>query len=122
MRTDSQTPISTPTPTSTRAPGELRRAIRALPTPLLASGTAYRGRLVVPVIQAATTDKGARAHVIRPRRAGGMLRFYWPQAGGIVHRRWVNHPGNAPMRWWQSGLRRHAQPALRAAARRSWRR
>lgn len=53
-----------------------------------------------PVIQALTTNYGARPHIIVPKRAGGVLAFNWPQAGGMVFLRRVNHPGNVGTRWW----------------------
>lgn len=65
-----------------------------------------RGRLIgpvitvtveTPVVQAATTNTGARPHRIVPRRAKA-LRF---QVGGrTVFARSVNHPGNKPTFWW----------------------
>lgn len=113
-----EAPISTPTPTSTRPPGELRQSIRS--TRPVIGMSAFRFRLLAPVIQAATTDKGARPHVIRARRAK-VLRFYWergPAGPGIYRFPKVNHPGNAPQDWWGPGLRRQAQPSLRRAARR----
>lgn len=112
-----EAPISTPTPTSTRAPGELRKSIRL--DRVRPGATRFRARLVAPVIQAATTDKGAAPHVIRPRRAG-KLRFWWngPQGAKVYYFRKVNHPGNAAQNWWEPGLRRHAHRTLARAARR----
>lgn len=46
---------------------------------------------------AAAIDRGAKPHVIRPRKAG-MLRFV-AKGGGIVFARKVNHPGNRPYRF-----------------------
>ena len=37
--------------------------------------------------------QGARKHVIKPRRRGGMLRFYWEKIGEDVAFPMVNHPG-----------------------------
>jgi hypothetical protein len=111
-----EAPLGTPSPTQTRPPGELRASIRSVRRSHL-GGTAFRTTVEAPVIQAATTDKGARPHVIRPVRAT-RLRFYSPKAGAIVWARQVNHPGNAPAPWWQEGLRRQAQPTLSRAARR----
>lgn len=37
--------------------------------------------------------EGAKPHIIRPRRQGGMLRFYWARAGRVVYFRQVRHPG-----------------------------
>lgn len=98
------------------ATGELRGAI-AKEGPTVDQGQRFRSRIIAPVIQAATTDKGARAHVIRPRRAGGVLRFNWPKAGGVVVLRHVNHPGNPPRPWWQRAIEREYAQALRLAAR-----
>lgn len=81
------------------------------------SGTRRTARVFAPVIQAATTDKGARAHVIRPKRAGGRLVFYWPKAGKVVVLRKVNHPGNAPHPWWEQVVRDAYARALVEAAR-----
>ena len=36
---------------------------------------------------------GARPHIIRPRRPGGKLRFYWRKVGHTVTFDYVNHPG-----------------------------
>lgn len=113
-----EAPISTPTPTSTRPPGQLRRSIkatRAVPSP---RGASFHLR--APVIQAATTDKGARAHIIRARRAK-VLRFWWgagPRGAGVYFFPKVNHPGNAPQNWWGPGLQHVGQRTLRQAARR----
>lgn len=82
-----------------------------------ATGTTYTVRIVAPVIQAATTDKGARPHRIVPRSPGGLLVFYWPKAGGTVFLRSVNHPGNAAMNWWEPALRSAFRAALPQAAR-----
>lgn len=98
-----------------RAPGELRRSIRRVPT-YSGGGTTIRGRIEAPVIQARTTDQGSPAHVIRPRRVGGLLVFYWPKMGRVVGFHFVNHPGNAPKPWWKRSLRATYGPALRFAA------
>lgn len=78
-----------------RVTGEMISSIRV--TESRTSPTSWRITADVPVIQAATTDRGARPHVIRPRRAQA-LRFV---AGGrVVFARVVNHPGNPPSRWF----------------------
>lgn len=53
-----------------------------------------------PLTQAATTNYGARPHVITPKRVGGVLSFYWPKAGKQVFARQVHHPGNVGTHWW----------------------
>ena len=80
--------------------GELRGSIRKRGG-TVDQGQRMRAQIEAPVIQAATTDKGARPHVIRPRRRGGVLAFNWPKAGGVVVLRHVNHPGNPPRPWWR---------------------
>lgn len=37
--------------------------------------------------------EGARAHVIRPRRPDGVLRFYWDRTGRVEYFKMVRHPG-----------------------------
>jgi hypothetical protein len=64
--------------------------------------------------QADYTEKGTRPHVIRPRKVGGVLVFFLPQAGRTVFARSVNHPGNPARPWfaptlkagWEGWLRR----------------
>lgn len=93
---------------------ELERSITA--GPVLSSGNSHRFELKAPVIQAVTTDQGARPHVIRPRRAS-VLRF--PANGRIVFARKVNHPGNPPRPWWRQVVTDAFTKALAAAARRT---
>lgn len=97
-----------------RQTGELAREIRV--KNVVQSGTRYGSGLVASTIQAVTTDQGARPHVIRPRRPGGVLRF--PSHGAVVFARSVNHPGNRAQRWWAAMHRRRWPTALRTAARR----
>lgn len=99
-----------------RPPGGLRKSIARDPAGSQLAGSGVRGRIVAPVIQAHTTEHGAPAHVIRPRRAGGLLVFYWPKLGRIVGFRFVNHPGNQPKPWWLRALRSTYGPALRFAS------
>ena len=39
---------------------------------------------------------GTKPHVIRPKRPGYPLRFFWPRVGKMVHFMSVNHPGTKP--------------------------
>ena len=83
------------------------------------SGSRASVTVEAPVIQAATTDKGARPHPIYPKRPGGLLVFHWPKVGGTVFLRRVSHPGNAPRPWWEAVLRDAWRQGLRTAARRT---
>lgn len=94
----------------------LRESIKGEPT-IRVSGTRRTMRLVADVPQAATTDKGARPHIIRPKRANGLLVFYWPKVGQVVAFPYVNHPGNAAHPWWEAVLTDAFKRALRDAAR-----
>lgn len=69
--------------------GRLRSSIRAEPPRFFS----LRGSVTVgsDLEYAAAINDGSRPHVIRPRRAGGVLRFN--VGGRIVYARYVNHPG-----------------------------
>ena len=69
--------------------GRLRSSIRAEPPRFFS----LRGSVTVgsDLEYAAAVNDGSRPHVIRPRRAGGVLRFN--VGGRIVYARYVNHPG-----------------------------
>lgn len=54
---------------------------------------------------------GASAHVIEAR-PGGALRFP-NQAGEIIYRRSVNHPGTPPNPWWTNAIDRLPQTGQR---------
>lgn len=55
------------------------------------------------LVQAATTNSGAKPHTIRPRRARA-LRF---QVGGrTVYAASVQHPGNKGSRWFEQAVAR----------------
>lgn len=108
MRADPRVPIGT-----SNTAGELRGSITSTggATNL---GTTYRASVVAPVVQARTTDKGAREHPIRPTR-GKVLTWVGP--GGRVFARHVNHPGNPARPWFADVLRDAYIDALRQAAR-----
>lgn len=96
-----------------RKTGELANDIRA--KNVVQNGRRYRSGLVASTIQALTTDQGARPHVIRPKRPGGVLVF--PSRGAVVFARSVNHPGNRAQKWWGPMHDRRWPHALRLAAR-----
>lgn len=50
---------------------------------------------------------GAKPHLIRPRRPGGRLRFYWKRIGRRVSLPKVNHPGFKGTRYLQDPLVRY---------------
>jgi hypothetical protein len=48
---------------------------------------------------------GTRPHVIRPKKPGGMLKFYWWRKGRVVHFRRVHHPGTVENNFMLRGLK-----------------
>lgn len=95
-----------------RKTGVLDESIRV---DALGAGPRYRIEAEAPVVQAATTNTGARPHVIRARRAK-TLAFYWPKAGRTVYPAQVNHPGNRGTHWWDRTMR---SPVIRRAMKRA---
>ncbi|MFU8873232.1 hypothetical protein [Micromonospora sp. SL4-19] len=57
---------------------------------------------------AAAVHDGTGAHVIRPRRAGGMLRF--ETGGQVVFTSLVNHPGTRAQPWLREAMEEVAVP------------
>jgi hypothetical protein len=97
------------------AGGRLRQSIRThVERP---SEAVFRVVAEDPVIQAATTNTGARPHVIRPRRPGGVLSFYSQRSGGRVFTRVVHHPGNVGTHWWDRVIARNESRWQRALRR-----
>lgn len=77
--------------------GKLQRATKAKVV-RLGSGCVLKMSNSRPY--AAAIDRGAKAHLISPKRPGGRLRFRGP-GGGFVYARRVRHPGNKPYRFLQ---------------------
>lgn len=51
-------------------------------------------------------EKGTRPHIIRPKKPGGVLRFYWPKVGATVTLRSVHHPGTPAYSYLRKGYQR----------------
>ncbi|HEX8321641.1 hypothetical protein [Longimicrobium sp.] len=49
-------------------------------------------------------DQGTKPHPIKPKNPGGVLTFYWPKVGRVVHFKSVQHPGNKPYKFLERGL------------------
>lgn len=52
------------------------------------------------------TSEGARPHLILPRRTNrrGLMTFFWPKVGHVVHLSIVHHPGiRNPTHWVEHG-------------------
>lgn len=77
--------------------GKLQKATKAKVV-RLGSGRVLKMSNAKPY--AAAIDKGAKPHVISPKRPGGRLRFRGP-GGAFVFARKVRHPGNKAYRFLQ---------------------
>jgi hypothetical protein len=66
-------------------------------------GQGFRFTAQAETEYASFTSKPTRPHVIRAVRAK-VLRFDWPEAGGIVYFPQVNHPGTRGTGWWERTL------------------
>lgn len=91
-----------------RKTGELNEAIKVR---ALGAGPRYRLHAEAEVLQAVTTNTGARPHKIRAKK-GKTLAFYWPKAGRVIFPVEVDHPGNRGSHWWDTTMR---GPVLRRA-------
>jgi hypothetical protein len=58
-----------------------------------------------PARQSMWMEHGTRPHLIRPKKAGGFLVFYWPKVGRTVFLRTVHHPGTRAYRFMERGLK-----------------
>lgn len=86
------------------APVDTGALSRATSVTYTQSRNTVRWDIEVAVPYAEAQAYGARPHIIRARNASS-LRFYWPKAGKVVYFPKVNHPGNAPNKWWDNWLR-----------------
>ena len=84
-----------------RAPGSMGRTIRAQIRP--GPGGEFQGVIRVSHPAAIYVVNGTRAHQIRPRTPGGVLRF--TVEGRVVYARLVNHPGTKPNSFLKDALR-----------------
>lgn len=94
-----------------RAPRKTGRMANSIGGSIRETPNAVRGLVGTRVKYALIIHRGARAHKIRPRRQGGMLKFYWERAGMVVWLRSVNHPGVGATPFLTSALQNVA-PAL----------
>ncbi len=65
----------------------------------LGGGTVLAAEAVAPAKGGEFVEEGTRAHVIRPRRAGGVLVF--ESGGETVYARVVHHPGTTAKPWFR---------------------
>lgn len=110
-----EAPVAKPTgDPRQRPPGTLRKRVKA--TRPVGFGGTFRFQVQAPGIEAVTTAKGARPHVIRPRNSRVLV---WYADGQRRAATFVRHPGNRGTDWFAKGLRRHGPQSLRRAAART---
>lgn len=76
--------------------------------------SAYTHKVRVAKFYGKFIEEGTRAHVIRPKKAGGVLSFL--AGGSWVHARQVNHPGTKPYPFFKPAVeqtRREVNPAFK---------
>lgn len=61
---------------------------------------------------AAANELGAKPHPITAKNAPALF-FFWPKVGANVMFKSVNHPGNRPYRWAETGMERAMRMWLR---------
>lgn len=49
-------------------------------------------------------DQGTMPHIIRPKKPGGRLVFYWRWVGHVVSMKSVHHPGTRPYHYLERGV------------------
>lgn len=74
--------------------GKLTQSMRAVPG--RGGRFGWNGTVTVSAPYAVYVNNGTVPHEILPKRAGGLLRFYWPKIGAWVALRKVWHPGTYP--------------------------
>lgn len=103
-------PVSTPTPTSTREPGQLRDSLRLLEQ--YTNGTLHVRAIGSDLDYAPYTDEvDTGTHDIF---GNPWLRFWWdgPNGPGIYFYKHVVHPGTTGQRWFHSKNLGRFQSAL----------
>jgi bacteriophage HK97-gp10 putative tail-component len=98
-------PVSPGYPGAPR-PGRLRDSVEAS---VRRHGDEYVITIRATAEHAIFTIVPTRRHPISPRRARGLLVFYWPVVGDTVYRRHVEHPGTTPSGWWERALARFGE-------------
>jgi hypothetical protein len=88
-RTAPRGQISLSAPTGARLRGSIYN------DPPRALSTVVRGKIGSKLKYAATVSLGSRPHIIKARRKGRTLKFYWNRVGRVVYPVRVRHPGRA---------------------------
>lgn len=72
-------------------------------------GFELEGRVTANARHSNMVHGGTRPHIIRPRKAGGRLVFFWAKAGRTVVLKQVNHPGTQGIPFLSEHLRAMAR-------------
>lgn len=76
-----------------RGPYSTGRTAASIVAEVHVTGNEARGTVTAHTPYSHIAHNGARPHIIRPRRPGGKLRFYWRKVGHVVRFDYVSHPG-----------------------------
>jgi hypothetical protein len=76
-----------------RGPYSTGRTAASITKTVYVAGSTVHGDVRAHTPYAHIAHDGARPHIIRPRRAGGKLSFYWRKVGHVVNFPYVSHPG-----------------------------
>jgi hypothetical protein len=76
-----------------RGPYSTGRTAASITKRVYVEGNRVYGDVRAGTRYAHIAHNGARPHIIRARRPGGNLRFYWRKVGHVVTFPYVSHPG-----------------------------
>jgi len=76
-----------------RGPYSTGRTAASITKTVYLVGSTVHGDVRAGTPYADMAHDGTRPHIIRPRRAGGVLTFYWRKVGHVVNLPYVSHPG-----------------------------
>lgn len=93
-----------------RVPRDTGRTANGIGSSMRRTPNNIRGLVVSRARHSMALHEGAKPHVIRPKRQGGWLRFYWARTGRVEFFRSVNHPGIGGTPFLTSSLADSARP------------
>jgi hypothetical protein len=93
-----------------RVPRDTGRTANSIGSDIRTTRNAVIGKVGSRAKTAMWLHRGTPAHVIRPKRPGGRLRFYWERVGQVVVFTKVNHPGIGGTPYLTSSMRDACRP------------
>lgn len=93
-----------------RVPRDTGRTANSIGSKITEYSNSVRGEVGTRAKTGLWLHRGTPAHVIRPKRPGGKLRFYWDRVGTVVYFDKVNHPGIGGTPYLTSSMRDACKP------------